>query len=56
MKLIPAGALSTNQFIALYNIKGTYFYYVRKIEGGWIQQNAFNCLFTYSMYLSKSMP
>ena len=23
--------------------KGPYFYYVRKIVGGWVQQNAYNC-------------
>ena len=26
--------------------KGPYFYYVRKIVGGWVQQNAYNCLFS----------
>ena len=27
-----------------YLAKGPYFYYVRKVVGGWVQQNAYNCL------------
>ena len=34
--------------LAIYNqyVKGPYFYYVRKIVGGWVHQNAYNGLFT----------